>query len=212
MTRWQLNVFIGGVLTDAFGRTSNAGVHDLGDGWDRKNELPLDKTIAVSDLSYGSGWPRTYYYIVALSVSGTGLLYEFLDKVVQKAREEAVKNVTFIAGENASNMVGYIVDFAIDKLWNEISRFFQGSEKFFNPITVEVNIPAHGSLFNRDTLRLTYTGHGGKYQITLGFEPNWIEEFVPAAISKMNDMLDVFRIWKGAGISIRSMNKNTGWS
>lgn len=167
------HLYVGGTTIDPFGNTELGGVHDLGGGWDDRNELPFDRVLAASNLSHGVGWPRTYYYITAISVRGSDKLYEFLDKLVQYARDYAVNAAAIAAGTAAGAwvglkigayvgslggplgaaagaavgaLVGYLVGSAIGSIWNEIKGFFKGETKLFGPITVKVNLPQQGSL------------------------------------------------------------------
>ncbi len=167
------HLYIGGTTIDPFGNAELGGVHDLGGGWDSGEALPFDRNLAISDLSRGVGWPRTYYYVVAISVRGSDKLYEFLDKVVEYARDYAVNYLATAAGGVAGAwvglkvgavvgslggpigaavgaavgaLVGYLVSELIGAVWNEISGFFKGETKLFGPITIQVNLPMQGAL------------------------------------------------------------------
>ena len=167
------HLYVGGTMIDPFGNAVSGGVHDLGDGWDTGNELPFDTNVAVSNLSYGVGWPRTYYYISAISVRGNDKLYAFLDKLVQVARDYAINAAATAAGGAAGAwiglkigasvgslggflgaaagaavgaLVGYLVGSVIAEIWNEIKGYFKNETKLFGSITMKVRLPNQGAL------------------------------------------------------------------
>ncbi len=167
------HLYIGGASIDPFGNVKSGGVHDLGKGWDSGNELAFNTDLATTNLSLGVGWPRTYYYVVAISVRGSDKLYEFLDKVVQYARDYAVRYLSTaagsivgvwvgmeagavvgslggplgaVAGVAIGALVGYLVGKLIDVVWDEISDYFKGGTKLFSPITIEAHLPRQGAL------------------------------------------------------------------
>jgi hypothetical protein len=177
------HLYIGGTTIDPFGNVTSGGVHDLGGGWDSHEKLPFNTNLAISNLSHGVGWPRTYYYIVAISVRGSDKLYEFLDKVVEYARDYAVNYLATAAGGIAGAwvglkagaivgslggpigaavgaaigaLVGYLVGELIGAAWNEISGYFKGETKLFPPITIEVNFPMQGALSSDGTNTLPF--------------------------------------------------------
>lgn len=200
-TSWGSDhLYIGGTTVDPFGNVRSGGVHDLGGGWDSGNALPFDRALAIGDLSLGVGWPRTYHYISAISVRGNDKLYEFLDKLVQRAREYAVSYAATAlggaagawvglklgasvgslggplgaaAGALVGALVGYLAGAAIAAVWDEISGFFKSETKLFPPITVEVRLPRYGSLApdGSDTLpSLTLTWSGFGGKYALGLD------------------------------------------
>lgn len=176
LTAWGSDhLYIGGTTIDPFGNVESGGVHDLTGGWDSGNELPFNTNLAVSNLSHGVGWPRTYFYVVAISVRGNDKLYELLDKVVEYARDYAVNYLATAAGGIAGAwvglkagaivgslggpigaavgaaigaLVGYLVGELIGAVWNEISGYFKNETKLFSPITIQVDLPMQGVLFS----------------------------------------------------------------
>lgn len=174
LTAWGSDhLYIGGTTIDPFGNVESGGVHDLTGVWNSGKELPFNTNLAVSNLSRGVGWPRTYYYIVAISVRGNDKLYEFLNKVVEYARDYAVNYLATAAGGIAGAwvglkagaivgspggpigaavgaaigaLVGYLVGELIGAVWNEISGYFKNETKLFSPITIQVDLPMQGAL------------------------------------------------------------------
>jgi len=234
------HLYIGGTTIDPFGNAVSGGVHDLTGGWDSGNAQSFDMALAVNNLSLGVGWPRTYYYVCAISVRGTDKLYEFLDKIVKYARDYAVKYVSatagawvgFQVGAAAGSLggplgaaagaivgavVGYLVGAALEKLWNEISGYFKGSTKLFGSITIQVDLlKQHSMFFNgNDTApfpTLTWKGFGGEYKLKLDARLAWIPTFEPAAISREADHLDLVCTEGSLGLRMRSWPKDSGWS
>jgi hypothetical protein len=232
------HLYIGGTTIDPFGNAVSGGVHDLTGGWDTGNTQAFDMALAVNNLSLGVGWPRTYYYVCAISVRGSDKLYEFLDKVVQYARDYAVKYASAAAGAwvglqvgaavgslggplgaaagaIVGAVVGYLVGAALAKLWNEISGYFKGSTKLFGSITLQVEIREQSDPYAGEVAyfpTLTWTGFGGEYQLKLDARLAWIPGFEPAAISRMPDHLDLVRTIHSTGLQTRSWPTGSGWS
>ncbi len=232
------HLYIGGTTIDPFGNAVSGGVHDLTGGWDTGNTQSFDTVLAVNNLSLGVGWPRTYYYVCAISVRGSDKLYEFLDKVVKYARDYAVKYASAAAGAwvglqvgaavgslggpigaaagaIVGAVVGYLVGAALSKLWNEISGYFKGETKLFGSITIQVDIKEQDDPFSGDVAyfpTLTWTGFGGEYQLKLDARLAWIPGFEPAAISRLPDHLDLVRTLHSSGMEMRSWPTNSGWS
>ena len=235
------HLYIGGTTVDPFGNAVSGGVHDLTGGWDSGNAQSFDMALAVNNLSLGVGWPRTYYYVCAISVRGSDKLYEFLDQVVKYARDYAVKYVSAAAGAwvgfqvgaavgslggplgaaagaIVGAIVGYLVGAALEKLWNEISGYFKGETKLFGSITIQVELPSQGvmllpSATNTEPFpTLTWKGFGGEYQLKLDARVDWIPSFEPAAISRTPDHLELVCTKGPSGLRLRSWPTSSGWS
>jgi len=234
------HLYIGGTTIDPFGNAVSGGVHDLTGGWDTGNTQSFDTALAVNNLSLGVGWPRTYYYVCAISVRGSDKLYEFLDKVVAYARDYAIKYASAAAGAwvglkvgaavgslggplgaaagaIVGAIVGYLVGAALAKLWNEISGYFKGSTKLFGSITIQVDLPKQGMMFpgGNDTApfpTLTWKGFGGVYQLKLDAKLSWIPTFEPTAISRTSDHLELVCTKGPSGLRIRRWPTDSGWS
>ena len=231
-------VFIGGVAVDAFGNAVKVPVQDLGGGWDTGNhEVWPDRTLTTFDFDYGTGWPRPSTLILAISVRSSGGLWELLDRIVDKAKDEVIKYAAAAAGAVAGAyiggavgslggplgtvagaivgaVVGYVVGYVIDKLWSWLKSQFTGT-KLFQPVSLVVDVPFHGSDFGgsltTDSFHPWWKGHYGKYTATVDAVLEWGPAAVPSAVSQGADKLDLFRVDSKANVQGTSWGKHSAW-
>jgi hypothetical protein len=228
-------LYIGGTTIDAFGNTACAGVHYLGEfnnGW----KTPFNLKLAEHNLSIGAGWPRTYYYIVSISVRGSDKLYHLLDKIVQYARDYAIdyaKKFGAVAGQFLAaligmpaigaplglalgEIIGYIVDYCISAIGKELLDWVKGSTKLFNPQTMMTRLPYQSKLFDGDANRRSrnvppWKGHRGEYKLSFSEEVDWITEFEPS-VTATRGGLDLVRTHRTHGVDIKRWRPSSGWS
>ena len=232
------HVYIGGVAVDAFGNSTVVPVQDLGGDWDSGNhESWPDRTLTSFDLDHGTGWPRPCALILAISVRSSKGLWELIDKIVAKAKEEVIKYAaaavgtaigTYVgfaagslggplgaaAGAVVGAVVGYVVGYVIEKLWEWLKSLFTGT-KLFKPIPLTVEVPFHGADFGGSltsgSFQPWWKGHYGKYTATLDTVLTWGPASVPAAISRDTNKLDLFRVDSTKIIQGQSWGKHTNW-
>lgn len=228
------HVYIGGVAIDAFGNSTKVPVQDLGGGWDTTDDPETwpDRTLTSFNLDYGMGWPRPCTLILAISVRSAEGLWELLDKIVAKAKDEVVRYAaaasgavvgTYLgivagslggplgaaAGALVGALVGYVVGYVIEKLWGWLKSLFSGT-KLFKPVTLSVEVPFHGAEFDYSK-NAWWKGHRGKYTATVDAVLNWGPASVPAAICQETDKLDIFRVDSQTNIQCKSWGKQTNW-
>jgi len=164
-------------------------------------------------------------------------LWELLDKIVKKAKDEVVKYAAaaagaavgayvggaagslggplgVVAGAVVGAVVGYVVGYVIDKLWSWLKSQFTGT-KLFQPVPLVVDVPFHGSDFGGSlttgSFKPWWKGHYGKYTATVDAVLEWGPASVPSTVTQGADRLDLFRVDSAANVQGCSWGKHTGW-
>ena len=222
ITNWgsdQMN--IGGAAIDALGNVSSIGPYGLGT-YDTGTNRTINGFLASFDLAAGRGWPRSCFAVLAPSNKAVGGLIDFINGLVEKARDYIATYVGAAAGAALGGYVGgalgaiggpigaalgalvgaavgYVVGWAIDHLWSWIKNAFDGH--VFKPVTFQFDLPFYGAMFSSAPFTGWWSGAGGHYTMSFQIQQSWGHPNVVTAATPMTDSLAVFEV--GADTFVR---------
>lgn len=159
--------------------------NDFDDG--EIKEYPNGKRIISFDLQKQLGWPQTFTITLVLAEIDMGGLEDYIDWLLLAIKKEVQEYLAGIVGGVVGGVlggpvgviiggfVGAIVGQAVSWLIDQIGKWV--GDDVFEPVTVQITIPAANSLWEGTGLyspktKVDFVGHGGAYEITYDWRLN----------------------------------------
>lgn len=120
-------------------------------------------------------FPKSYFVTLVLAEADSGGLADFLDKLLEKVREKvtaalaaAIGGAIGSPGGPVGIAIGIVVGWTVNEIFNRLKSLW--GDDIFTPLTVRTAISSPtgrwiGGRSDSPERTLTYTGHGGKYQL-----------------------------------------------
>jgi hypothetical protein len=177
-TEWGSDeMHLGGSAIDATGVTTKIDqfkVADFDDGDVHTWASP--KVMTTFDLTRGTDWPKTYFFVLALAEEDGGGFSKYLDDLVNKIAE-VVKDklaawigvgVGVASGGPIGAVIGFVVGYVVGKAIEWLKAWW--NDEIFAPVTVNVEIAGNSARFggavDSPNVVARMTGHGGDYRLT----------------------------------------------
>lgn len=223
---------IGGAAIDAVGNVATIGPYGLGT-YDSGTNRTINGLLTTFDLAIGRGWPRSYFVVLAPSNKAVGGLIEFINGLVQKARDYIASYagaavgavvggyvggalgaiggpVGAALGALVGAAVGYVVGWAIDHLWGWIKNAFGGH--VFQPVTLQLDLPFYGATLSSGPFSAWWSGAGGHYTMWFQVQQRWGHPNVVTAATPATDSLSVFEVGSDTFIRNANWGADTNWN
>jgi len=171
-------IYLGGSTVDESGDTEKVEPFLVRDDFDDGEEQTYapPKQFAAFDLTEGTEFPKSYFATLVLAEVDNGGLPEILDKLLTWVKEKVTTALTALLGGligASGGPIGAAIGAVIGAAVNEIVKFIKEiwEDDPFKPATVRTDIPSLDAMWEGDTTDspegvITYTGHGGEYQVT----------------------------------------------
>jgi hypothetical protein len=167
---------LAGSTVDETGDVKKVAAFRVGSNFDdgeQKSYSP-PKRFTTFSLTEGNAFPKSYFVTLVLSEADMGGLPAFMDKLVGLVKEK-VKASLIAAGVAIGSsggpvgaLIGAAVGFIVDRIFALLAQIW--NDDIFTPRTLRVNIPSLSARWGGKTDSpegtLTYSGHGGTYQLT----------------------------------------------
>lgn len=168
---------LGGNAVDETGDSHNIPKFRVGSNFDDGEQVSFSppRQFTRFDLTEGTIFPKSYFVTMVLAEIDQGGLSEFqlnlLAKVKEKVIAELIKAGIAIlpGGPIAGAIIGAAIAFVVGKIFDLLVRIWE--DDIFQPIAVRVDIPSLNARFlggktDSPEAVATFSGHGGKYQVT----------------------------------------------
>lgn len=163
---------IGGSMIDTDGQVTKISKMGLGDYEDNQWSKWSPKTLCALPVNQEDGaWPKTYIATLVLVESDGGSYTNFLNQLVDKLVPYVKNALRGVAigklGPTLGLIVGEISSYIAEKIFNLIKDVW--NDDLFVPITVSMQIPGPGALFDNGAYDSPETwcwvkGHDGHYE------------------------------------------------
>lgn len=177
-------ISLGGNTVDESGNTKKISAFNVGkfkSGGEQNYSPP--KTFTTFDLlnSPGVGYPRSYFVTLVLAEIDAGGFSDFLDKLLDKIKEEVIKKLTVLAAELGMTLgamiasgipllgtaigaiIGTVIGWVVGKIIEWIKKFWR--DDVFTPFTVRADVPSLNASFQTPQGMALFKDFGGEYHL-----------------------------------------------
>lgn len=171
-------IMLGGATIDESGDTGKIPQFMVGNSFDDGEQKVYSppKRLCSFNLNEGTTFPKSYFVTLALAEKDMGGFGDFLTQLYDKIKGRVIEAIAAAIGAaigstipGLGTIVGAVVGWVLGKLVAWIIGLF--SDDVFPPVTLSINIPSlnarwPGGKTDSPEKIATWTGHGGKYQLT----------------------------------------------
>lgn len=169
---------LGGVTVDESGDTKKVAPFRVGSSFDDGEQKVFSppKRFTFFNLKEGTAFPKSYFVTLVLAEVDMGGLPGFINQLfdwvkskVTAALAAALGGAIGASGGPVGAIIGAAVGFVVGLVFDLLKSIWE--DDIFKPATVSVSIPSlnarwAGGKTDSPEGVITYTGHGGKYQLT----------------------------------------------
>lgn len=169
---------VGGTTVDESGETKKVNAFRVGSHFDDGDHVTYSppRQFTWFNLNEGTAFPKSYFVTLVLAEADMGGLPDFLNKLLDWAKAKvtaalaaALGGAIGASGGPVGAIIGAAVGFVVGLVFDLFKSIWE--DDIFKPATLRVNIPSLGARWPGERTDspegvVTYTGHGGKYQVT----------------------------------------------
>lgn len=169
---------LGGSTVDESGDTKKVSAFRVGSDFDdgeQKTYSPV-KRFTWFNMNEGTAFPKSYFVTLVMAEADMGGLPDFLNQLLTWVKSKVTAALAAAIGGAigaSGGPIGAIIGAAVGAVVGLVFDLFKSiwEDDIFKPATVSVNIPSlnarwPGGKTDSPEGVITYTGHGGKYQLT----------------------------------------------
>jgi len=169
---------LGGTTVDESGDTKKVNPFRVGSDFDDGEQKVYSppKQFTWFNLTEGTAFPKSYFVTLVLAEADMGGLPDFLNQLLNWVKAKVTTALTAALGGAigaSGGPVGAIIGAVVGAIAGLVFALFKSiwEDDIFKPATVSVSIPSltarwPGNKTDSPESVITYTGHGGKYQVT----------------------------------------------
>jgi hypothetical protein len=172
---------LGGTTVDESGDTKKVNPFRVGSSFDDGEQVVFSppRRFAMFNLSEGTAFPKSYFATLVLAEVDMGGLPDFIDKLLNWVKAKVVSVLTTAIGTAigaSGGPIGALIGAAVGAVVGLVFDLFKSiwEDDVFKPATVSVSIPSLTARWAGKTDSpegvLTFSGHGGKYQLTYDWQ------------------------------------------